>query len=114
MLERGRGEKLPPAQRDWLADESGRAGAFFTPTANNWHSFGPCSRGWSKVLISGPWREEGKAFFSEEKNQKTFIPALTDRSGQWPPNAKLPKDKSLLLLFFRKEGLAFVAAHQNG
>jgi hypothetical protein len=45
-------------------------------------------------------------FFSEEKNQKTFIPALAERSRPWPPNGKLRKSKSFLLLFFKKEGLS--------
>jgi hypothetical protein len=42
-------------------------------------------------------------FFSAEKNQKTFIPALAQRFGPWPLNGKLRENKSLLLLFFRKE-----------
>jgi hypothetical protein len=45
-------------------------------------------------------------FFSEEKNQKTFIPAPVERSGPWPPKVKLLRNKSLLLLFFRKDGLS--------
>jgi hypothetical protein len=45
-----------------------------------------------------------KQFFSEEKNQKTFIPAPAEIYVSWPPYGKLLKDKSLLLLFFRKEG----------
>jgi hypothetical protein len=50
-------------------------------------------------------------FFSEEKNQKTFIPAPAARS-QPNPQALGPRlwerrrSKSLLLLFFRKEDLA--------
>jgi hypothetical protein len=48
----------------------------------------------------------GKMFLSEEKNQKTFLPSLADRSGLWPRTAKLRRKKSLLLLFFRKEGLS--------
>jgi hypothetical protein len=35
-------------------------------------------------------------FFSEEKNQKTFVPA---HAAKW----ELRSNKSLLLLFFRKE-----------
>jgi hypothetical protein len=46
-------------------------------------------------------------FFSEEKNQKTFIPAPAESSGPRPSGVKLRRIKSLLLLFFRKEDLAF-------
>jgi hypothetical protein len=46
-------------------------------------------------------------FFFEKKNQKTFVPAPAQRSGLGLPNVKLRRNKSLLLLFFRKEGLAF-------
>jgi hypothetical protein len=42
----------------------------------------------------------GKLFFSEEKNQKTFIFALAERSVPWPTDGELRKTKSLLLLFF--------------
>jgi hypothetical protein len=45
-------------------------------------------------------------FFSEEKNQKTFASALADRSRPWPDRWKRRRNKSLLLLFFRKEDLA--------
>jgi len=45
-------------------------------------------------------------FFSEEKNQKTFIPALADGYRPWPASREVRRNKSLLLLFFRKEGLA--------
>jgi hypothetical protein len=50
-------------------------------------------------------------FFSEEKNQKTFIPSPAPRSRP-NPQAFGPRSwerrriKSLLLLFFRKEGFA--------
>jgi hypothetical protein len=50
-------------------------------------------------------------FFSEEKNQKTFMswPPQTPRSkmsvGDWPQR------KSLLLLFFRKEDLPFFSGY---
>jgi hypothetical protein len=43
-----------------------------------------------------------KAFFSEEKNQKTFSDAVADLAGGTNTCIR----KSLLLLFFRKEGLA--------
>jgi hypothetical protein len=39
-------------------------------------------------------------FFFEKKNQKTFVPGLYVSRRPWPEN------KSLLLLFFRKEGLS--------
>jgi len=44
-------------------------------------------------------------FFFEKKNQKTFIPAHADTSGPLPRSWELRKNKSLLLLFFRKEGV---------
>jgi hypothetical protein len=45
-------------------------------------------------------------FFSEEKNQKTCTSARAERCGTWPESWDTARDKSLLLLFFRKEGLA--------
>jgi hypothetical protein len=45
-------------------------------------------------------------FFSEEKNQKTFDSAQGYRSRPWPDRFNLVKDKSLLVLFFRKERLS--------
>jgi hypothetical protein len=42
-------------------------------------------------------------FFSEEKNQKTFTSALAARSRPWPRPWERLRDKSLLVLFFRKE-----------
>jgi hypothetical protein len=50
---------------------------------------------------------KARMFFFEKKNQKTFVPALAARSRPWPPKVKLRRNKSLLLLFFRKEGLSF-------
>jgi hypothetical protein len=50
-------------------------------------------------------KKKGRTFFSEEKNQKTFMSALAAISGPWPPTVKLRRNKSLLLLFFRKEDL---------
>jgi len=45
-----------------------------------------------------------KMFFSEEKNQKTFIsPAASPPSGHVPDPSVGTRSKSLLLLFFRKE-----------
>jgi hypothetical protein len=44
-------------------------------------------------------------FLSAEKNQRTFVPPPADKSEPWPTNAKLQENKSLLLLFFRKEDL---------
>jgi len=41
-------------------------------------------------------------FFFEKKNQKTFIPLRT------LPATHVPKVKSFLLLFFKKEDLAFL------
>jgi hypothetical protein len=49
-------------------------------------------------------------FFSEEKNQKTFNSPPAQPIRPWPPNWKRRENKSLLLLFFRKEepSLAFL------
>jgi hypothetical protein len=44
-----------------------------------------------------------KMFFSEEKNQKTFMSGLTPPFRPWPEMWFRLRDKSLLLLFFRKE-----------
>ena len=46
---------------------------------------------------------EGKAFFSEEKKQKTFGPAVAEC-----PSANTPGNKSFLVRFFKKEPLASV------
>jgi hypothetical protein len=53
------------------------------------------------------FRIKERMFFSEEKNQKTFMPQPVDRSGTWPAEGKLRRIKSLLLLFFRKEDSSF-------
>jgi hypothetical protein len=45
-------------------------------------------------------------FFSEEKNQKTFMSAPAEGYRPWPESGKRRKIKSLLLLFFRKEDLS--------
>jgi hypothetical protein len=42
-------------------------------------------------------------FFSEEKNQKTFNAAPADRYRPWPDRLNLLRDKSFLVLFFKKE-----------
>jgi hypothetical protein len=49
-------------------------------------------------------------FFSEEKNQKTFAsyPPLP-RSRPWPACLRWHRNKSLLLLFFRKADLPFTS-----
>jgi putative spermidine/putrescine transport system permease protein len=48
-------------------------------------------------------------FFSEEKNQKTFLSGAAQTPGPWPAGWELrPEIKSLLLLFFRKEDLFFL------
>jgi hypothetical protein len=49
-------------------------------------------------------------FFSEEKNQKTFIFQPLPRSRPWPASFRRARHKSLLLLFFRKEELSFRGA----
>jgi hypothetical protein len=45
-------------------------------------------------------------FFSDEKNQKTFVSPAAPGYGIWPDGGACTENKSLLLLFFRKEGLA--------
>jgi hypothetical protein len=45
---------------------------------------------------------QASMFFSEEKNQKTFMSPPLQRSRPWPVCLRWRKDKSLLLLFFRK------------
>jgi len=64
-------------------------------------------------VVAGADQQGGKQFFSEEKNQKTFIASLADISGPWPPNGKLRRNKSLLLLFFRKEALSLLPQSGN-
>jgi hypothetical protein len=46
-------------------------------------------------------------FFSEEKNQKTFIPGGGGKMRLWPGSWEVRRNKSLLLLFFRKEDSSF-------
>jgi hypothetical protein len=47
-------------------------------------------------------------FFSEEKNQKTFVPGAADKLRPWPDRGGQRRNKSLLVLFFRKELLSFL------
>jgi hypothetical protein len=49
-----------------------------------------------------------KPFFSEEKYQRLLSPRPRQVIGI-TPNVTQPGHKSLLLLFFRKEGLAYLA-----
>ncbi len=49
--------------------------------------------------------KQGKAFFSEEKKQKTFGPAVA-----MVLPARAQGNKSFLVLFFKKELLALFAA----
>jgi hypothetical protein len=46
---------------------------------------------------------KARMFFSEEKNQKTFVSALAEGYRPWPDSGKRRRIKSLLVLFFRKE-----------
>jgi hypothetical protein len=46
-------------------------------------------------------------FFSEEKNQKTFTSPPLPGSRPWPDGCRSAGNKSLLLLFFRKEDSFF-------
>jgi hypothetical protein len=47
-------------------------------------------------------REE-RVFFSEEKKQKTFVSPQLQLGRPWPGSCRRRRDKSLLVLFFRKE-----------
>jgi hypothetical protein len=49
---------------------------------------GPGPKGWEgeRFLSGKSKRFLRKQFFSEEKNQKTFIPGPAARSRPWPPN----------------------------
>jgi hypothetical protein len=51
--------------------------------------------GWCKT-------RQGRMFFFEKKNQKTFMSAVAALSGK----VRDSTDKSFLLLFFKKEGLS--------
>jgi hypothetical protein len=44
-----------------------------------------------------------KDFFFEKKKQKTLVSAPADESRPWPGSWERLKNKSLLVLFFRKE-----------
>jgi hypothetical protein len=44
-----------------------------------------------------------RVFFSEEKNQKTFISQQVQPLRPWPGFVRWRRVKSLLVLFFRKE-----------
>jgi hypothetical protein len=57
--------------------------------------------------VAGRHQYWARLFFSEEKNQKTFISPPLPRSRPWPGPIRSAKQKSLLLLFFKKEGLCF-------
>jgi len=46
-------------------------------------------------------RRDGRVFFFEKKNQKTFVRLRT------LPAGRAPSVKSFLLLFFKKEDLSF-------
>jgi hypothetical protein len=50
-----------------------------------------------------PEGRQGKFFFSEEKKQKTFTSPPLPRSRPWPVGFRSAQNKSLLVLFFRKE-----------
>jgi hypothetical protein len=50
---------------------------------------------------------KAKAFFSEEKKQKTFISPPAPTSRPWPESWVQHRNKSLLVLFFRKEHLSY-------
>jgi hypothetical protein len=52
--------------------------------------------------------DEGRVFFSEEKKQKTFIVPVLPRAWPWPLASRKRRNKSLLVLFFRKERLSYV------
>ena len=54
-------------------------------------------------------KEASKAFFFEKKQQKTFDSAVA----RFRKHPRQPS-KSFLLLFFKKEGLAFSCAEERG
>jgi hypothetical protein len=54
-------------------------------------------------------KEVSKVFFSEEKKQKTFISSPASRWVQGNACGAQPEDKSLLVLFFRKEHSYFLS-----
>jgi hypothetical protein len=54
--------------------------------------------------------KEGRFFFSEEKKQKTFISQQLSIGGPRPGSCRERRNKSLLVLFFRKELLFFLAS----
>jgi hypothetical protein len=53
---------------------------------------------------------KGRMFFFEKKNQKTFLTWLR-AAGERPLQSGNLKDKSFLLLFFKKEESSFPQAH---
>jgi hypothetical protein len=60
---------------------------------------------WAKTSNLPPALDK-KMFFSEEKNQKTFIPALADRSEPGPESWEEQEKKSLLPTFYGKKELS--------
>jgi hypothetical protein len=48
-------------------------------------------------------------FFSEEKNQKTFISCGAAPGWPWPTRRSRGENKSFLVLFFKKELLPYAA-----
>jgi hypothetical protein len=51
---------------------------------------------------------ERRVFFSEEKKQKTFMSSLLTLGRPWPASYRKRRNKSLLVLFFRKELLSLL------
>jgi hypothetical protein len=51
----------------------------------------------------------GRVFFSEEKKQKTFISPQLPIGRPWPGTILGRRNKSLLVLFFRKEHSSFIS-----
>jgi hypothetical protein len=56
-----------------------------------------------------PHRKQGKAFFFEKKKQKAFVCAVADLAGK----VRVSTNKSFLVLFCKKELLAFSGARQK-
>jgi uncharacterized membrane protein YccC len=65
----------------------------------------------ARTPLRAAWfRSQESVFFSEEKNQKTFMSALVPIIRPWPGSVRLRRIKRLLVLFFRKEHPFFACA----
>jgi hypothetical protein len=67
------------------------------------NSFVGCVASWRRI------DSQEITFFSEEKNQKTFIPPLADESGPWPGSCRKRRNKSLFASFSSEKEEFFLA-----